>query len=55
MTAAQRYEQLWRELAACDELGFGFCIEHTFNNPRESWILSPSIYRAPEQGLSRQG
>jgi len=55
MTAAQRYEQLWRELAACDELGFGFCIEHTFNNPRESWILSPSIYRAPEQALSRQG
>ena len=47
MTAAQRYEQLWRELAACDELGFdfGFCVEHHFN-PRESWMPSPSIYTA---------
>jgi alkanesulfonate monooxygenase SsuD/methylene tetrahydromethanopterin reductase-like flavin-dependent oxidoreductase (luciferase family) len=45
MTAAQRYEQLWRELAACDELGFdfGFTVEHHFN-PNESWMPSPSIY-----------
>jgi alkanesulfonate monooxygenase SsuD/methylene tetrahydromethanopterin reductase-like flavin-dependent oxidoreductase (luciferase family) len=45
MTAAQRYEQLWRELAACDELGFdfGFAVEHHFN-PNESWMPSPSIY-----------
>jgi alkanesulfonate monooxygenase SsuD/methylene tetrahydromethanopterin reductase-like flavin-dependent oxidoreductase (luciferase family) len=45
MTAAQRYEQLWRELASCDELGFdfGFTVEHHFN-PNESWMPSPSIY-----------
>jgi alkanesulfonate monooxygenase SsuD/methylene tetrahydromethanopterin reductase-like flavin-dependent oxidoreductase (luciferase family) len=45
MTAAQRYEQLWRELATCDELGFdfGFTVEHHFN-PNESWMPSPSIY-----------
>ncbi len=47
MTAAQRYEQLWRELGACDELGFdfGFCVEHHFN-PNESWMPAPSIYSA---------
>jgi alkanesulfonate monooxygenase SsuD/methylene tetrahydromethanopterin reductase-like flavin-dependent oxidoreductase (luciferase family) len=47
MTVAQRYEQLWRELAVCDDLGFdfGFCVEHHFN-PRESWMPSPSIYTA---------
>ena len=47
MTAAERYQQLWRELAAADELGFdyGFCVEHHFN-PRESWMPSPSIYTA---------
>jgi alkanesulfonate monooxygenase SsuD/methylene tetrahydromethanopterin reductase-like flavin-dependent oxidoreductase (luciferase family) len=47
MTAAARYEQLWRELTACDELGFdfGFCVEHHFN-PNESWMPSPSIYSA---------
>jgi alkanesulfonate monooxygenase SsuD/methylene tetrahydromethanopterin reductase-like flavin-dependent oxidoreductase (luciferase family) len=45
MTAAERYEQLWRELAICDELGFdfGFTVEHHFN-PNESWMPSPSIY-----------
>jgi alkanesulfonate monooxygenase SsuD/methylene tetrahydromethanopterin reductase-like flavin-dependent oxidoreductase (luciferase family) len=45
MTAAQRYEQLWRELGACDGLGFdfGFTVEHHFN-PNESWMPSPSIY-----------
>ncbi|TMA07748.1 MAG: LLM class flavin-dependent oxidoreductase [Deltaproteobacteria bacterium] len=45
MTAARRYEQLWRELATCDELGFdfGFTVEHHFN-PNESWMPSPSIY-----------
>jgi alkanesulfonate monooxygenase SsuD/methylene tetrahydromethanopterin reductase-like flavin-dependent oxidoreductase (luciferase family) len=45
MTAAQRYEQLWRELTACDELGFeyGFTVEHHFN-PNESWMPSPSLY-----------
>jgi alkanesulfonate monooxygenase SsuD/methylene tetrahydromethanopterin reductase-like flavin-dependent oxidoreductase (luciferase family) len=45
MIAAERYEQLWRELTACDELGFdfGFTVEHHFN-PNESWMPSPSIY-----------
>ena len=45
MNAAQRYEQLWRELALADESGFdfGFCVEHHFN-PNESWMPSPSIY-----------
>ena len=45
MTAAQRYEQLWRELATCDQLDFdfGFTVEHHFN-PNESWMPSPAIY-----------
>src|SRR5215211_5588054 len=47
MTPAQRYEQLWRELAVCDELAFdfGFCVEHHFS-PHESWMPSPAIYCA---------
>ena len=45
MTAAERYNQLWRELALADESGFdfGFTVEHHFN-PNESWMPSPSIY-----------
>src|SRR5436853_4829474 len=45
MSPHQRYEELWRELALCDELGFdyGFCVEHHFR-PDESWISSPSLY-----------
>ncbi|HEX4192690.1 MAG TPA: LLM class flavin-dependent oxidoreductase, partial [Stellaceae bacterium] len=45
MTPAQRYEQLWRELQLCDELGFdyGFCVEHHFS-PHESWMSAPSLY-----------
>jgi len=45
MTAHQRYEELWRELRLCDELGFdyGFCVEHHFR-PDESWMSSPSLY-----------
>ncbi len=41
----QRYEELWRELELCDELGFdyGFCVEHHFR-PDESWMSSPSLY-----------
>ena len=41
----QRYEQLWRELALCDELGFdySFCVEHHFR-PDESWMSSPCLY-----------
>ena len=45
MTPHQRYEQLWRELAVCDEVGFdhAFCVEHHFR-PDESWMSSPSLY-----------
>jgi len=45
MSPHQRYEELWRELQMCDELGFdyGFCVEHHFR-PDESWISSPSLY-----------
>jgi alkanesulfonate monooxygenase SsuD/methylene tetrahydromethanopterin reductase-like flavin-dependent oxidoreductase (luciferase family) len=45
MTAHARYEQLWRELALCDELGFdfGFSVEHHFTR-RESWMSSPNLY-----------
>ena len=45
MTPHVRYEELWRELAACDELGFdySFCVEHHFR-PDESWMSSPSLY-----------
>jgi len=55
MTAAARYEQLWRELAACDELGFdfGFTVEHHFN-PNESWMPSPSIYCAGAAARTRR-
>jgi len=45
MSPHQRYEELWRELALCDELGFeyAFCVEHHFR-PDESWMSSPSLY-----------
>ena len=45
MTPQQRYEELWRELQLCDELGFdhSFCVEHHFR-PDESWMSSPSLY-----------
>jgi alkanesulfonate monooxygenase SsuD/methylene tetrahydromethanopterin reductase-like flavin-dependent oxidoreductase (luciferase family) len=45
MTPHQRYEELWRELILCDELGFdfSFCVEHHCR-PDESWISSPSLY-----------
>ena len=45
LTPHQRYEELWRELRLCDELGFeyGFCVEHHFR-PDESWMSSPSLY-----------
>ena len=42
---AERYEQLWRELQLCDELGFdyGFCVEHHFR-PDESLMSAPQLY-----------
>jgi alkanesulfonate monooxygenase SsuD/methylene tetrahydromethanopterin reductase-like flavin-dependent oxidoreductase (luciferase family) len=45
MTPAERYQQLWRELQLCDELGFdyGFCVEHHFR-PDESWMSAPGLY-----------
>jgi alkanesulfonate monooxygenase SsuD/methylene tetrahydromethanopterin reductase-like flavin-dependent oxidoreductase (luciferase family) len=45
MTPHQRYEELWRELQLCDEIGFdyAFCVEHHFR-PDESWMSSPSLY-----------
>jgi alkanesulfonate monooxygenase SsuD/methylene tetrahydromethanopterin reductase-like flavin-dependent oxidoreductase (luciferase family) len=45
LTPAARYQQLWRELQLCDELGFdyGFCVEHHFR-PDESWMSAPSLY-----------
>lgn len=45
LTPAQRYQQLWRELQLCDELGFdyGFCVEHHFR-PDESWMSAPGLY-----------
>ena len=45
MTAHQRYEQLWRELELCDQVGFdyAFCVEHHFR-PDESWMSSPALY-----------
>ena len=46
MTPNQRYEQLWRELQLCDELGFdyGFCVEHHFR-PDESWMSADAAPR----------
>ncbi len=45
MSPGQRYEQLWRELQLCDDLGFdyGFCVEHHFR-PDESWMSSCNLY-----------
>jgi alkanesulfonate monooxygenase SsuD/methylene tetrahydromethanopterin reductase-like flavin-dependent oxidoreductase (luciferase family) len=45
MTPHARYEELWRELELCDDLGFdfSFCVEHHFQ-PHESWISSPALY-----------
>ncbi|RYE70847.1 MAG: LLM class flavin-dependent oxidoreductase, partial [Oxalobacteraceae bacterium] len=54
MTPHQRYEQLWREIALCDELGFdyAFCVEHHFT-PHESWMSSPSIFVAAAAARTR--
>lgn len=45
MTPHARYEELWRELELCDELGFdySFCVEHHFQ-PYESWMSAPALY-----------
>ena len=45
MTPSERYQQLWRELELCDELGYdyGFAVEHHFR-PDESWMTAPNFY-----------
>lgn len=45
VTPAQRYRELWREIALADELGFdyAFSVEHHFT-PHESWMPSPTIF-----------
>ncbi len=55
MTPHQRYEQLWRELAVCDEAGFdhAFCVEHHFR-PDESWMSSPSLYAVAAGARTRR-
>ncbi len=47
MSPHQRYEQEWREIQLCDELGFdyAFCVEHHFR-PDESWMSAPSLFTA---------
>jgi alkanesulfonate monooxygenase SsuD/methylene tetrahydromethanopterin reductase-like flavin-dependent oxidoreductase (luciferase family) len=55
MTPHQRYEQLWRELQSCDELGFdySFCVEHHFRAD-ESWMSSPSLYAVAAGARTRR-
>ncbi len=45
MSPHRRYEQLWRELELCDQVGFdhAFCVEHHFR-PDESWMSAPSLF-----------
>lgn len=47
MPVDERYEQLWREIELCDQLGFdyAFCVEH-HANPIESLSCSPAMYVA---------
>jgi alkanesulfonate monooxygenase SsuD/methylene tetrahydromethanopterin reductase-like flavin-dependent oxidoreductase (luciferase family) len=47
MTPAQRYQQLWDELALCDEEGFDYAVavEHHFR-PYEALMPTPSVYCA---------
>ena len=52
MTPHERYEQLWRELALCDQVGFdyAFCVEHHFR-PDESWMSSARPRAGHQPGL----
>lgn len=47
MSPHARYEQLWREIELCDDLGYdyAFCVEHHFR-PDESWMSAPSLFTA---------
>src|SRR2546423_12366500 len=55
MTPAQRYAQLWRELALADEFGFdyAFAVEHHFS-PHESWMPSPAGFCAGAAACTRR-
>jgi len=55
MTPADRYDQLWRELALCDALGFdyAFAVEHHFR-AHESWMPSPAAYCAGAAAHTRR-
>ncbi len=55
MTAADRYDLLWRELALADELGFdfGFAVEHHFRQI-ESWMPSPAVFCAGAAAHTRR-
>jgi alkanesulfonate monooxygenase SsuD/methylene tetrahydromethanopterin reductase-like flavin-dependent oxidoreductase (luciferase family) len=45
VTPAERYRELWDEVALADRLGFdyAFSVEHHFS-PDESWMPSPAIF-----------
>ena len=45
MSPGERYDQLWRELAVADDVGFdyGFAVEHHFLR-HESWMTSPTVF-----------
>lgn len=55
MTPAQRYQQLWDELALCDEHGFdyAFVVEHHFR-PYEALMPTPSVYCATAAAHTRR-
>ena len=55
LSPAQRYEQLWRELELCDQLGFdyGFCVEHHFR-PDESLMSAPQLYTIAAGARTKQ-
>ena len=55
MTPTQRYQQLWRELELCDELGYdyGFSVEHHFR-PDESWMTAPNLYAVAAGARTRR-
>ena len=56
MTPHERYEQLWRELAVADDVGFdyAFSVEHHFT-PQESWMSSPNLFAVAAAATSAPG
>jgi alkanesulfonate monooxygenase SsuD/methylene tetrahydromethanopterin reductase-like flavin-dependent oxidoreductase (luciferase family) len=55
ITPAERYQELWREIALADETGFdyAFSVEHHFS-PQESWMPSPAIFCAGAAVCTKQ-